>query len=37
MNPLFQSAISNVIDLDIFFASTSIHDKLFQLGLQFLD
>ena len=37
INPLFQSAISNVIGVDIVFASTSIHDELFQLRLQFLD
>ena len=33
----FQSAISNVIGVDNAFASTSIHDELFQLHLQFLD
>ena len=33
VSPLF----SNVIGVDIVFALTSIHDELFQLGLQFLD
>ena len=33
----FQSAISNVIGVDNAFASTSIHDELFQPSPQFID
>jgi hypothetical protein len=37
IDPLFQSAISIAIGVDTVFASTSIHDELFQLRLQFLN